>query len=92
MLLAPDVFISYAHLSNKDDNAGQNGWVARFHNDLKAHLDELLGRETRVWRDNKMAFGTDFDKAIGNRLRKHDYVGLRGIVDGHQRAGLKSRG
>ena len=22
-----DVFISYPHLSNKDNNAGQNGWI-----------------------------------------------------------------
>lgn len=65
-----DVFISYPHLSNKDDQSGQNGWVARFHNDLKAQLDDWLGRETRIWRDNKMAFGTVFGTAICERLQK----------------------
>lgn len=59
-----DVFISYPHLSNKDDESGQNGWVARFHRDLKVRLDDMLGREARVWRDNKMAFGTIFSEAI----------------------------
>ena len=67
---APDVFISYPHLSNKDNNDGQNGWVARFHRDLQIELDELLGRETVVWRDNKMLFGTDLNKAISEQLRK----------------------
>ncbi|HKY30222.1 MAG TPA: toll/interleukin-1 receptor domain-containing protein, partial [Pyrinomonadaceae bacterium] len=65
-----DVFISYPHLSNKDDQSGQNGWVARFHNDLKGQLDDWLGRETRIWRDNKMAFGTVFGTAICERLQK----------------------
>ena len=65
-----DVFISYPHLSNKDDESGQNGWVARFHRDLKSHLDEMLGRDARVWRDNKMPFGTVFSEAIGERLGK----------------------
>jgi hypothetical protein len=66
----PDVFISYPHLSNKDNNEGQNGWVARFHKDLQIELDELLGREALVWRDNKMLFGTDLNKAISEQLRK----------------------
>jgi hypothetical protein len=65
-----DVLISYPHISNRNDSTGQNGWVARFHTDLKSQLDELLGSETRVWRDNKMAFGTEFGRAISNRLKK----------------------
>jgi len=67
---APDVFISYPHLSNKDNNAGQNGWVAKFHKDLQLELDDLLGREAVVWRDNKMTFGTVFGDAISEQLRK----------------------
>lgn len=67
---APDVFISYPHLSNKDNNEGQNGWVARFHKDLQLELDEMLGRAAVVWRDNKMSFGTDLNKAISEQLRK----------------------
>src|ERR1700687_1082343 len=65
-----DVFISYRHLNNTDDQAGQNGWVAQFHNHLKALLDDMLEREVRIWRDNKMPFGTVFGDAICKRLRK----------------------
>lgn len=65
-----DVFISYPHLSNKDNNAGQNGWIAKFHSDLRLQLDEALGREASIWRDNKMSLGTVFPKAICNQLQK----------------------
>jgi len=67
---SPDVFISYPHLSNKDNNSGQNGWVARFHRDLQIELDDLLGREAVVWRDNKMRFGTVLVDAISEQLRQ----------------------
>ena len=67
---SPDVFISYPHLSNKDNNSGQNGWVARFHKDLQIELDDLLGREAVVWRDNKMGFGTVLADSISEHLRK----------------------
>lgn len=67
---SPDVFISYPHLSNKDNNAGQNGWVARFHKDLQIELDDLLGREAVVWRDNKMSFGTFLADSISEHLSK----------------------
>lgn len=64
----PDVFISYPHLTNRDNNAGQNGWVAKFHKDLQLELDDLLGRESSVWRDNKMSLGTVFGDAISEQL------------------------
>ena len=67
---SPDVFISYPHLSNKDNNSGQNGWIARFHKDLQIELDDLLGREAVVWRDNKMRLGTVLADAISEHLRK----------------------
>jgi hypothetical protein len=67
---SPDVFISYPHLSNKDNNSGQNGWVARFHKDLQIELDDLLGREAVVWRDNKMRFGAVLADAISEQLRQ----------------------
>src|SRR4051794_10226291 len=70
MLFEHDVFISYPHLSNRDDQSGQNGWVAKFHNDLKNCLTENLGKEPRIWRDNKMPLGTVFGKAICDRLAK----------------------
>ena len=65
-----DVFISYPHLSNKDDASEQNGWVARFHNDLENKLNQAVGHETSIWRDSRMPIGTQFGKAISNRLGK----------------------
>ncbi|MDQ3920659.1 MAG: TIR domain-containing protein [Acidobacteriota bacterium] len=66
----PDVFISYAHLSNRDDKSGFNGWVAQFHRDLNDCLTERLGREARVWRDNKLRFGSVFGNEIKALLRE----------------------
>jgi hypothetical protein len=65
-----DVFISYPHLSNRDDDLGHNGWVAKFHRRLKDRLTDLLGREVRIWRDNKLQAGAVFGKEIRDRLRK----------------------
>jgi hypothetical protein len=70
MYFEHDVFISYRHLNNRDDQLGQNGWVAQFEKDLKRVLDDLLEREARIWRDNKMPFGTVLSDAISTRLRK----------------------
>jgi hypothetical protein len=65
-----DVFISYPHLSNQKDASGQNGWVAKFHNRMKACLSDVLGREARIWRDNKLPIGAVFGDEIRDRLRK----------------------
>ena len=70
MYFEHDVFISYRHLNNRDDQLGQNGWVARFDKDLKRLLDDLLEREVRIWRDNKMSVGAVLSDAICKRLRK----------------------
>src|SRR5436189_1489596 len=70
MLLEHDIFISYPHISNMEDSSRQNGWVARFHQDLKVRLSDYLGRDARVWRDNKLPPGAILDDAILNRLRK----------------------
>lgn len=65
-----DVFISYPHLSNRDDNSGYNGWVAKFHKDLELRLADLLGRDALIWRDSKMPVGAVFGNVIRDRLRK----------------------
>lgn len=70
MFFEHDVFISYAHLNNRDDEFGQNGWVAKFHARLKNNLTQMLGRDARIWRDNKLPYGATFSEAIRKRLRK----------------------
>src|SRR5256885_4987051 len=70
MLFEHDVFISYPHLSNQDDDFGHNGWVAKFDKDLKLSLSGFLGRDARIWRDNKLPYGAVFGDAICKRLAK----------------------
>ncbi|MGN7887510.1 TIR domain-containing protein [Dyadobacter sp. 22481] len=65
-----DVFISYPHISNIDDSNNYNGWVAKFHVGLKRRLTDLLGREAKVWRDNKLQAGAPFRKDIYDKLSK----------------------
>ena len=69
MLFEHDVFISYPHLSN--DDSGHNGWVAKFDKDLKLSLSGFLGRDARIWRDNKLPYGAVFGDAICKRLAKN---------------------
>lgn len=65
-----DVFISYPHISNVDDDNNYNGWVAKFHDRLKRVLTDLLGREAQIWRDNKLQAGAPFGDAIIDKLSK----------------------
>jgi hypothetical protein len=65
-----DVFISYPHLSNQDDDSGNNGWVAKFHARLKNDLSEMLGREARIWRDNRLRVGSIFGDDIRDQVIK----------------------
>src|SRR5437868_3136081 len=66
----PDVLISYPHLSNRDDDSGYNGWVAKFHRRLNDRLTQFLGRDARIWRDNKLSVGADFSAEIKARLKE----------------------
>ncbi|WP_428666633.1 toll/interleukin-1 receptor domain-containing protein [Runella sp.] len=65
-----DVFISYPHISNIDDNNNYNGWVAKFHDRLSILLTNLLGRKARIWRDNRLQVGAPFNDEIYDKLSK----------------------
>lgn len=58
MDFAKHVFISYAHIDNQPLSPQQQGWVTRFHITFEALLSMRLGRQARIWRDDKLA-GTD---------------------------------
>jgi hypothetical protein len=62
-----DIFISYAHIDNKPLTEGQKGWISHFHEALDIRLAQLLGAETKIWRDPELR-GNDFlaDKLIGH--------------------------
>jgi len=53
-----DLFISYCHLDNRPPGDSQQGWVTQFHQDVATRLGQLLGRQVRIWRDEK-PWGTD---------------------------------
>jgi hypothetical protein len=52
------VFISYARIDDLPLTPGEKGWVTRFHRTLKNILSMRLGREAKIWRDDKLQ-GTD---------------------------------
>lgn len=65
-----DVFISYAHIDDAPLTPGQKGWVQQFHWALQIRLQQLLGRELSVWRDDKLQGNDYFDPALLHRLSR----------------------
>ena len=59
-----DIFISYAHVDNLE------GWVDRFHTNLKIKLAQRFGRMDRVqiWFDPQLTGDALFDDVIRNRI------------------------
>ena len=49
-----NLFISYAHIDNQPLTPGEKGWITRFHATLKAILSMRMGREAKIWRDEKL--------------------------------------
>jgi hypothetical protein len=65
-----DVFISYTHLDNKPLSKDEEGWISRFHYSFNIRLAQLLGREPRIWRDNKLKGNDEFNDEIIDRLNR----------------------
>ncbi|MDQ1351842.1 MAG: hypothetical protein QG657_2147, partial [Acidobacteriota bacterium] len=65
-----DVFISYTHLDNKPLSKDEEGWISRFHYSFDIRLAQLLGREPKIWRDNKLQGNDEFSDQIIARLNK----------------------
>jgi len=49
-----DVFVSYAYVDNKSLTQGKIGWVDNFHQALEIRLEQLLGADTKIWRDDNL--------------------------------------
>ena len=63
------IFISYAHVDNKE-MPGVDGWITRFHKSLESYLSHNLGGDAMIWRDEKLN-GTDiFGNTIVNQFPK----------------------
>jgi TIR domain len=65
-----NLFISYAHLDNEPLTPGEKGWVTRFHTMLKTMLSMRLGREAKIWRDEKLRGNDIFSDEIIAQFKK----------------------
>ena len=63
-------FISYAHIDNAALVEGQAGWVANLERALRIRLAQRLGKESRIWRDDKLQGNEYFDETLIERLRR----------------------
>ena len=63
-------FISYAHIDNAALVEGQAGWVANLERALRIRLAQRLGKESRIWRDDKLKGNEYFDETLIERLRR----------------------
>lgn len=64
MNIEQTLFISYAHIDDQPLDPGQKGWITRFHGTLKAILSMRMGREVRIWRDDKLKGNDVFSSEI----------------------------
>ena len=57
-----DVYISYSALDDQSLSGVEEGWISRFHRNLKVRLQQLAGREVNVFRPNKMTSEKQLDE------------------------------
>jgi TIR domain-containing protein len=65
-----NLFISYTHIDNQPLTDGEKGWITRFHATLKALLSMRLGREAKIWRDEKLQGNDVFSDEIVARFKQ----------------------
>jgi hypothetical protein len=65
-----NLFISYAHIDDQPLNHGEKGWITRFHATLKAFLGMRMGREAKIWRDEKLQGNDVFSSEIVEQFRR----------------------
>jgi hypothetical protein len=70
MKFAQNLFISYAHIDDEPLTSGQQGWITRFHATLAAILSMRLGREAKIWRDEKLQGNDVFGDEIVTQFKQ----------------------
>src|SRR5262249_11441133 len=65
-----NLFISYAHIDDQPLTPGEKGWITRFHATLKAILSMRMGREAKIWRDEKLQGNDVFSDEIVAQFKK----------------------
>ncbi len=70
MKFEKDVFISYAHLDDKPLDEGAKGWITDFHKLLQTRLEQTIGHELNIWRDEKLTGNEIFGPEIAAQFPK----------------------
>src|SRR4029077_17753062 len=70
MSFEQNLFISYAHIDDQPLTPGEKGWITRFHATLKAILSMRMGREAKIWRDEKLQGNDVFSDEIVSQFKK----------------------
>ena len=65
-----NLFISYTHIDNQPLTDGEKGWITRFHLTLNALLSMRLGRDAKIWRDEKLQGNDVFSDEIVARFKR----------------------
>src|SRR5262245_18639286 len=65
-----DVFVSYAHIDDQALTEGQPGWISSLHRALQVRLEQLLGKEAKIWRDLKLQGNDVFSDRLIDSLPK----------------------
>src|SRR5258707_1232610 len=73
-----NLFISYAHIDDQPLTPGEKGWITRFHITLNAILSMRMGRQAKIWRDEKLQGNDVFSNEIVDRFKRS--AGLVSIV------------
>jgi TIR domain len=64
-----DLFVSYGHIDDSPLGEGKRGFVSRFHADLQRRVNQYLGTEVKIWRDNELGENVPFPPEIERNLR-----------------------
>ncbi|MEP7107932.1 MAG: TIR domain-containing protein [Ferruginibacter sp.] len=70
MKFEQDVFISYAHLDDKPIDEGAKGWITEFHSLLETRLEQTIGRDINIWRDERLTGNEVFTPEIESHIPK----------------------
>ena len=70
MKFEKDVLISYAHLDDIPLDEGARGWITDFHKLLETRLEQTIGYEINIWRDEELTGNEIFAAEIDSQLPK----------------------
>ena len=68
MKFEKDVFISYAHMDNVPIDQGAEGWITDFHKLLETRLEQTIGHDVKIWRDERLTGNTEFTPEIESQF------------------------